>query len=112
MSSNSTPGVLGVSLFLAYTVLFYVVTASNGIKTNKKGSFLLSSNPTDVKVAAVIDGVKRKNDKGGKNDEVGKDLIKLHNKHMGPNVAVFYKQDGGLVIEKGQGTYLYTRLFY
>jgi len=108
MSSNSTPGVLGVSLFLAYTVLFYVVTASNGIKTNKKGSFLLSSNPTDVKVAAVIDGVKRKNDKGGKNDEVGKDLIKLHNKHMGPNVAVFYKQDGGLVIEKGQGTHLLT----
>jgi len=95
-----------VSLFLAYSVLFYVITASNGIKTNKKGSFLLSSNPTDVKVAAVIDGVKRKNDKGGKNDEVGKDLIKLHNKHMGPNVAVFYKQDGGLVIEKGQGVHM------
>ena len=29
-----------------------------------QGSFLLSSNPTDAKVAAVIDGVKRENDKG------------------------------------------------
>lgn len=26
---------------------------------------------------------------------------------MGPNVAVFYKQDGGLVIEKGQGVILH-----
>ncbi len=68
--SSTAPGVLGVSLFLAYSVLFYVVTASKSNKTNKKGSFLLSSNPTDTKVAAVIADVKRNNNKGGKNDEV------------------------------------------
>ncbi len=30
---------------------------------------------------------------------------------MGPNVAVFYKQDGGLVIEKGQGNISPIRQF-
>ena len=72
--SNTAPGVIGVSLFLAYSILFYVATARKSNRINKKGSFLLSGNPTDTKVAAVIADVKRNNNKGGKNDEVSQSL--------------------------------------
>jgi len=71
--SSAAPSVVGVSLFLVYSVLFYAVTAAkSNNKVNKKGSFLLSSNPTDTKASAVIADVKRSNDKCGKNDEVCK----------------------------------------
>jgi ethanolamine-phosphate phospho-lyase len=42
----------------------------------------------------------------GKNEEVGRALIAQREKQMGPNVSVFYKQDGGLVITSGQGVHM------
>lgn len=38
--------------------------------------------------------------------EIGKSLIQSHNQNMGPNLSLFYKDDGGLVIEKGKGVYM------
>eukprot|EP01033_Poteriospumella_lacustris_P004996 gene4998-3570_t len=40
------------------------------------------------------------------NTKVGKELISLRDKQMGPNVSVFYKQDGGLVITSGSGVFM------
>ena len=38
--------------------------------------------------------------------ELGKSLIQSHNRDMGPNLSLFYKDDGGLVVEKGKGVYM------
>lgn len=68
-----------------------------------KGSFLLNT-PKEIsdaaKAASMLNMAKLK---PGKNEEVGRALIAERDRHMGPNVSVFYKQDGGLVITGGQG---------
>jgi 4-aminobutyrate aminotransferase-like enzyme len=68
-----------------------------------RGSFLLevdNAPSTAATVAAV--------EKPGviKNREVGKELISKRDKQMGPNISVFYKQDGGLVITSAKGVYM------
>eukprot|EP01031_Cornospumella_fuschlensis_P016174 gene16174-19750_t len=61
-----------------------------------KGSFLLNT-PKEIseaaKAASMLNMAKLK---PGKNEEVGRALIAERDRHMGPNVSVFYKQDGGL----------------
>lgn len=83
---------------------------------NKKGSFLLKSNNEHSKAALLllkkqINNNSNNNDNnnlliGNKNEEIGRKLIEERDKFMGPNVSVFYKQDGGLVIPSGQGVYM------
>eukprot|EP01039_Chlorochromonas_danica_P006936 gene6936-7675_t len=74
--------------------------------TSSKGSFLLKA------VDEVSDATKAVNlfhlDKlsGGKNAEIGRSLIAQRNQQVGPNVSVFYKQDGGLVVTSGTGCYM------
>ena len=40
------------------------------------------------------------------NNWIGKELISQRDKSIGPNVSVFYKQDGGLVITRGEGVHM------
>ena len=42
----------------------------------------------------------------GENERVGRSEIAMRDQHMGPNVSVFYRQDGGLVVTSGTGSYL------
>lgn len=76
------------------------------------GSFLLTSDTE--KSAAVKAFEESQNKKRSKkadapktNADVGYELIKLRNNQMGPNVSVFYKQDGGLVVTRGKGMNMY-----
>ena len=69
-----------------------------------KGSFLLQTPQQASEAAEVARGSSAI--KGKKNDKIGKQLISDRTKHMGPNVSVFYKQDGGLVATSGQGVHM------
>jgi 4-aminobutyrate aminotransferase-like enzyme len=51
--------------------------------------------------SSTCDGNLRK-----QNELIGRQLIQERERHMGPNVSIFYKQAGGLVITSGQGVYL------
>ena len=42
--------------------------------------------------------------------EIGKSLIQSHDQSMGPNLSLFYKNDGGLIVEKGKGVYMVRNL--
>ena len=68
-----------------------------------RGSFLL-----DVETAPSIAATVAAVEKPGviKNREVGRGLIALRDQQMGPNVSVFYKQDGGLVVTSAKGVYM------
>jgi ethanolamine-phosphate phospho-lyase len=72
-----------------------------------KGSFLLKT-PKDIsdaaKAAAAL-GIDKSHGEG-LNESVGRLLISLRDKQMGPNVSVFYKQDGGLVVTSGKGAFM------
>ena len=72
-----------------------------------QGSFLLTTSKerseAAAAAAAAAGGLKTLK---GKNEEVGKQLIAQREASMGPNVSVFYKQDGGLVITSGQGVHM------
>jgi ethanolamine-phosphate phospho-lyase len=77
----------------------------------RKGSFLLKtsqehSEAAKVAAAAAAAAGESIRTVNGQNEVVGKELIALRAKQMGPNVSVFYKQDGGLVITSGQGVYM------
>lgn len=63
-----------------------------------KGAFLLNAKSEDS-LAAKILGIKPKTE--DKNSENGK-ILKVRNKHLGPNIAAFYKADGGLVIKEAK----------
>lgn len=81
-----------------------------GISTvrNSKGSFLLktSQQVSDAsKAAKALEDAACKSVEN-KNEIVGRELIKMRDQQLGPNVSVFYKQDGGLVITSGTGAYL------
>eukprot|EP00428_Durinskia_dybowskii_P062451 CAMPEP_0170378946 /NCGR_PEP_ID=MMETSP0117_2-20130122/13078_1 /TAXON_ID=400756 /ORGANISM="Durinskia baltica, Strain CSIRO CS-38" /LENGTH=527 /DNA_ID=CAMNT_0010634347 /DNA_START=118 /DNA_END=1701 /DNA_ORIENTATION=+ len=80
---------------------------------NKKiiGSFLLTTSKEQSEAAmiaakAAVEAGKSLNTIKGKNEEVGKALIAQREKQMGPNISVFYKQDGGLVITSGKGVHM------
>lgn len=79
---------------------------------SKKGSFLLlGEDPNSDKAKKIreyLDALHQKNqvptDVASVSQEVlGRQLINTRDKQMGPNVSVFYKQDGGLVITSGKG---------
>lgn len=76
-----------------------------------QGSFLLNtpkeqSEAHAIAYAAAVAGGESLKTLKGKNEEIGKALIAQRDAQMGPNVSVFYKQDGGLVVTSGKGVYL------
>ncbi len=68
----------------------------------EKGSFLLKT-PKASSEAAVCHNAQSKL---ALNDKIGKSLIEVRDKQLGPNVSVFYKQDGGLVVVRGEGVHM------
>lgn len=106
----------GLQLFAAATVAIAVLSkfgtslshkksVRSFSKSAEKGSFLLKT-PAEMSAAAkaaASTGVAVGTDT---NTKVGKELIALRDKQMGPNVSVFYKQDGGLVITSGSGVFM------
>lgn len=77
-------------------------TSVTGKKVASKGSFLLKSiEGTESAAAKLSDKTNT-----GRNAEIGRELIGIRDKQMGPNISVFYKQDGGLVITKGKGVHM------
>jgi ethanolamine-phosphate phospho-lyase len=81
-----------------------------GINTqrNAKGSFLLKTPQQESAAAkaakALVDSAAKSTE--NQNEVVGRELIKLRDQQLGPNVSVFYKQDGGLVITSGKGAHM------
>lgn len=75
-----------------------------------KGSFLLQVNSgSQSEASSVIKQLVPSASTGrtpSENERLGRELIALRDKHMGPNVSVFYKQDGGVVVVKGEGCYM------
>jgi len=70
-----------------------------------QGSFLLVSTDTPSTAANAIS----QQDPSLIHSEsvaLGKSLIKSHDQNLGPNLSLFYKSDGGLVVTKGEGVYL------
>ena len=41
-----------------------------------------------------------------KNDNKNSDLLETRNRQTGPNISVFYKKEGGLIITEGSGTFM------
>jgi ethanolamine-phosphate phospho-lyase len=68
---------------------------------DEAGSFLLKTNIDESSAAATLHGGEATS-KGN----LGYELIRQRDKHMGPNVSVFYKQDGGVVVTEGKGAYM------
>ena len=97
LSRNLQSGMgAGFALFLSTSA------ASIGTSNvSKKGSFLLKSTGKESEAASVVDKSKTE-----RNAVIGRELINLRDKQLGPNVSVFYKQDGGLVITKGKGVHM------
>lgn len=80
-------------------------------KMYEHGSFLtaVDDNLSLAHKAAVDEHLKTVDAKSGSgrvenNERIGRELILARDKHMGPNVSVFYKQDGGLVVTSGKGS--------
>jgi hypothetical protein len=69
-----------------------------------KGSFLLNASIDQNSDAAEI--LHREKSKLSKNAQIGYELIKQREKQLGPNVSVFYKQDGGVVVVKAKGAFM------
>lgn len=91
--------------------MFIVITVSDqckrvfssvaAVSPGTGGAFLLTASGTVSEAAKV-----KKVEAESRNELIGRELIALREKQMGPNVSVFYKEDGGLVVEKGRGVYL------
>ena len=76
-------------------------------KQHAKGSFLLDKEPKRSRTGIENARVNLKhlgNDATLSN--LGKELIAKRNRSLGPNVSCFYADEGGLVITKGEGSYL------
>lgn len=74
-------------------------------KGNVKGSFLLKT-PAEMSDAAKAAGSLGVAVGADQNTKIGKALIEQRDKQLGPNVSVFYKQDGGLVVTSGTGAFM------
>jgi len=74
---------------------------SNMPSSVAKGSFLLKTEQKDSTAKSIACPLTT-----GNNDSIGKLLISMRDKQVGRNVSVFYKQDGGLVIVRGEGAYM------
>lgn len=71
-----------------------------------KGSFLLQTSKELSEAAKAASMLNADKISGGKNEEIGRKLIDMRDHQVGPNVSVFYKQDGGLVVTSGNGPYM------
>jgi len=108
MNDNSL--YLGVLLFVTCSTITYSLSlnantpspSSSSSLSNKKGSFLLKT-PNALSAAAQLSMKNGTDSSTGGGDH---ELIKLRDKQVGPNVSVFYKQDGGLVVLSGEGCYM------
>ena len=92
---TSTVSVLGVATISRRTSATAAAQNSKLNRAAKKGSFLLKTPGVKSEAARIVAekncGL---NDKASpsRNEQLGKSLISLRDKQMGPNVAVFYKQ--------------------
>lgn len=100
-------GSLLLSLLLVQKTKAVKKPNSTILHQKPKGSFLLKTPKelSDAAKAAATFG-SAVSAVGTKNEEVGRALIKEREEHMGPNVSVFYKQDGGLVITSGSKSFM------
>lgn len=78
----------------------------------KKGSFLLVGDDPNSDKTKIISEFLRNLHSSNRNGSInatvsqevlGRQLIASRDKQLGPNISVFYKQDGGLVITSGKG---------
>lgn len=98
--------IIAITVGLCISFLVIGTFINNNKKKNlnqhdKRGSFLLktSKEKSEASKAATEAALSQGNELNtSKNDEIGKLLIEQRDKQLGPNVSVFYKQDGGLVI--------------
>ena len=75
----------------------------------RKGSFLLNATPDRGSLAQdakLRNGASAATLSNSLNRQIGMELIKQRDQQMGPNVSVFYKDDGGLVVTRGRGCYM------
>lgn len=75
----------------------------------RKGSFLLHATPDRGSIAQnakLSSGTAAASMNNSLNRQIGLELIKQRDHQMGPNVSVFYKDDGGLVVTRGKGCYM------
>jgi hypothetical protein len=82
---------------------------SKRVTRPSKGSFLLNvSKAPSAAAEAALAAAKAAGQAAveGQNAELGAELIAKREKSMGPNVSVFYKQDGGLVVPSGKGSHM------
>eukprot|EP00546_Thalassionema_frauenfeldii_P021846 CAMPEP_0178906144 /NCGR_PEP_ID=MMETSP0786-20121207/6664_1 /TAXON_ID=186022 /ORGANISM="Thalassionema frauenfeldii, Strain CCMP 1798" /LENGTH=597 /DNA_ID=CAMNT_0020577823 /DNA_START=128 /DNA_END=1921 /DNA_ORIENTATION=+ len=79
-------------------------------KQNRKharGSFLLHTDPKELSKTIKSARMSMKQiETDTKLIELGRELISKRSKSLGPNVSCFYADEGGLVITKGEGSYL------
>jgi len=75
-------------------------------RKTSKGSFLLKSTDALSFTALQPEQSPRGLQENSKNAEVGRALIKVRENQTGPNVSIFYKQNGGLVLTSGKGIYV------
>ena len=115
----------GVLLFVHITKF---VESSNALPkkkvlTHSKGSFLLKPVDTSSLVYQVLEEYKANliqretnsnlllktiaaSQQRKSTEDISNDLINHHGSFMGPNLSLFYKQEGGLLVEKGSGCYM------
>lgn len=95
------------------TVLLAVVgrRGKNGARVKisgrgpSKGSFLLKT-PAEMSAAAKAAASEGIAATESTNRKLGMELIAQRDRQLGPNISVFYKQDGGLVITSGSGVFM------
>eukprot|EP01035_Chromulina_nebulosa_P019952 gene19952-25919_t len=75
---------------------------NTSIETDLKGSFLLKSTDKQSDASLLLGTPKETNAY-----RIGKELIKQRESQLGPNVSIFYRDDGGLVVTEGKGCYMY-----
>ena len=106
MSIKENNSYNGLLLFIICSTITYsfsfVRKRSKTTSNNRKGSFLLKT-PNTLSPAAQFSMKSSTNSSIGGGDH---ELIKLRDQQVGPNVGVFYKQDGGLVVLSGEGCYM------
>lgn len=107
--------VISLLLCRSYVRIFFAAmhsppAASSSADWTKKGSFLLATpvSAADMSEAAqaAVQAAIGDSATSTSNQAAGKDLITQRDQQLGPNVSVFYRQDGGLVIISGRGVFM------
>jgi 4-aminobutyrate aminotransferase-like enzyme len=71
-----------------------------------RGSFLLDTGNKKLRKSIVNARMNLDKMKDGSSCKLGKKLIAKRKESLGPNVSCFYADEGGLVITRGEGSYL------